>query len=90
MKRTRKKKKIIEETTQPQITSSVDESINPFKVGENIQEKKTPTKELRDLMGLDGCEKAKGWWEEEMVEKGITMATNENELRNCIQSYKNS
>jgi len=41
-------------------------------------------------MGLDGHEKAKGWWEEEMVEKGITMATNENELGNCIQNYKNS
>jgi hypothetical protein len=42
MKRTRKKKKILEETTQPQITSSVDEGINPFKVGENMQEKKKP------------------------------------------------
>jgi len=42
VKRTRKKKRILEETTQPQITSSVDESINPFKVGENMQEKKKP------------------------------------------------
>jgi hypothetical protein len=25
-----------------------------------------------------------------MVEKGITMATNENELGNCIQSLRNS
>jgi hypothetical protein len=36
VKRTRKKKRILEETTQPQITSSVDEGINPFKVGENV------------------------------------------------------
>jgi hypothetical protein len=42
MKRTRKKKRILEKTTQPQITSSVDEGINPFKVGENMQEKKKP------------------------------------------------
>jgi hypothetical protein len=52
MKRTRKKKKIIEETTQPQITSSVDESINPFKVGENIQEKKNPNKRVKGSHGL--------------------------------------
>jgi hypothetical protein len=37
-------------------------------------------------MGLVDREKAKGWWEDEMVEKGITIATNENELGNCIQS----
>jgi hypothetical protein len=42
MKRTRKNNKILEETTQPQITSSVDEGINPFKVGENMQEKEKP------------------------------------------------
>jgi hypothetical protein len=32
VERTRKKKRILEETTQPQISSSVDEGIKPFKV----------------------------------------------------------